>query len=126
MDDDLERIIDSAEEVFDTLGTGQTESVYESALEIELMLRGYTNVRRQYLCPIHYKGYPVGVGLIDLIVDELIIVELKSVAKINEKDKAQLRKYLNPQQIGLLVNFNCTTGVLEAIRVDAKPTSQTY
>lgn len=121
-DSDLDRIIDSAEEVFEILGAGQTESTYESALEIELMLRGFNYIHRQYLCPLYYKGYPVGTGFIDLMVNEIYVLELKSVAKLNEKDKAQLRKYLHPQQIGLLINFNCTTGVLEAIRVDAKTT----
>ena len=113
----------AADTVFRVLGTGHTETVYEAALEIELMERGFKHIRRQVPCPIYYKGYSIGVGFIDMeLEDEKYLLELKTVAKLNGKDEAQVRKYLYDGQIGLLINFNCSSGELEVIKVEASST----
>jgi GxxExxY protein len=95
----------AAEEVFSVLGGGYSEQVYESALEYELNLLGYF-CRRQVTSPISYKEAVVGFGIIDIVVSG-IIVEVKAIAKLSDKDEIQLRNYLLPAGFkkGLLINF---------------------
>lgn len=104
----IEDTKDAAQEVFKELGSGHTEVVYEAALEIELIERGYNSIRRQVPCPIYYKGYLVGTGFIDILVENFLVVEIKSINKITNKDHTQLRKYLlgTGMSNGLLLNFN--------------------
>ena len=103
-----EEIIGAAIEVHRTLGPGLLESAYEACLFHELILRGF-KVERQKSLPILYKGVKVDAGYrLDLLVNDLVIVELKSVEKLAPIHTAQLLSYLrlSEKKVGLLINFN--------------------
>lgn len=101
------RLIGAAIEVHRTLGPGFLESVYESALAIELEHRRIP-FARQVPVELGYRGRPVGEGRIDLIVDRQIVVELKAVEKLLPLHEQQLLSYLKVtgHSLGLLINFN--------------------
>ena len=104
-------IIGAAIEVHRTLGPGLLESVYESALSFELRERGL-NVRQQQELPVTYKGVELhGSFRMDLLVNELVIVEIKAVERLQPIHEAQLLTYLKlaNKKLGLLLNFNSTT-----------------
>ncbi|MGL4511827.1 MAG: GxxExxY protein [Lacipirellulaceae bacterium] len=101
-------IVDATYKIHTTLGPGLLESVYEAVLSRELALRGRT-VRRQVPVPIVYDGEIFEEGYrIDLLVDDLVVVEIKSVESILPVHKKQLLTYLrlSGKRLGLLVNFN--------------------
>ena len=102
------QIIGSAIEVHKELGPGLLESAYETCLAFELGNRGL-NVERQKPLPVIYKGTKVDAGYrIDLMVENLVIVELKAVEKIQPIHEAQILSYLklSNRKVGLLINFN--------------------
>lgn len=105
----------AATEVFYELGSGHSEAVYEAALEVELLNRGF-DVRRQVPCPISYKGVVVGVGYIDILIGAQYVLELKVVTKLTDKDETQVKKYLEGNQKGILINFN-PLGAVEVVNV---------
>lgn len=101
-------IIGCAYEVHKLLGPGLLESVYQKALIHELRLKGF-KVESEVNVNVDYKGVNVGSDLrLDIIVNDTIIVELKSVETILPVHKKQLLTYLRLTnlQIGLLINFN--------------------
>ncbi|HTV46939.1 MAG TPA: GxxExxY protein [Phycisphaerae bacterium] len=101
-------IIGAAMTVHSTLGPGLLESTYETCLEHELHKRN-RNVQRQLGLPVHYDGLILDAAYrIDLLVDDSVIVELKSVEKILPIHEAQLLSYLklSGKRFGLLINFN--------------------
>ncbi len=101
-------IIGAAIEVHRAIGPGLLESVYEACLGHELSLRGIAYARQVSL-PIVYKGVHLDCGYrIDLLVDDLVIVEIKAIAKIESIHEAQLLTYLRLKGLwlGLLINFN--------------------
>jgi GxxExxY protein len=101
-------IIASAIEVHRHLGPGLLESAYEECLCHELHLRGIT-FQRQVSLPVLYKGLPLDCGYqIDLIVQNEVVLELKSIEKILPIHQAQLLTYMKlaRKSVGLLVNFN--------------------
>ena len=101
-------IIGSAFEVRKYCGKGLLENYYESALAYELELRGH-KVGRQVLVPAIYKGVAVKDPYkIDLIVDDEVIVELKSLPYLLSENFSQLATYLwlTDKKIGLLINFS--------------------
>ena len=94
-------------DVYNTLGPGLLESVYEEALVFELEQRGL-KVERQKLVPINYKGNALKTELrLDLLVENQIIIELKSVEEMKPVFYKQTRTYLKlmNKHLGLLVNF---------------------
>ena len=94
-------------EIYSHFGPGLLESVYEKAMIRELQLRGL-KVKSQGSIPILYKGTPVGDDLrIDLLVEDELIVEIKSVEEIKDVFYKQLRTYLKllGKDEGLLINF---------------------
>ena len=102
------KVIGCAIEVHRTLGPGLMESVYEKALMHELTLNNIP-VRSQVAVKANYKGLDVGEGLrLDLLVDEQLIIELKSVDDFKPVHHKQLLTYLKlmNKQLGLLINFN--------------------
>ncbi len=107
LDDIAHVVVDAAFDVHRALGPGFGELVYENALAIELGIRGKT-VARQRRVAVEYKGRCVGEGRIDLIVEELLIVELKAVASLLSVHTAQLLAYLKAsgRRLGLLINFD--------------------
>jgi len=99
--------VDAAFAVHSNLGPGLLESVYEVALEHELNKRKL-NVSRQMKIPVCYEGLQFDEGFrADLIVDDKLIIELKSVEKISPVHKKQLLTYLRlaDKRLGLLINF---------------------
>jgi GxxExxY protein len=110
-------VIGAAIEVHRTLGPGLLESAYELAFERELQLRGLT-VERQKAVLLEYKGVVLGDAFrIDLLVNDALLVELKSVEKLLPLHEAQLLTYLRltGRPLGLLINFNVKT-LKEGIR----------
>ena len=102
------KIIGCAYKVHAELGPGLLESTYEVCLEYELLKVGL-NVQRQKPLPVIYNNIKLEVGYrIDLLVDNKVILELKSVDEIAPIHKAQLMTYLKLTNIklGLLLNFN--------------------
>ncbi|MFK8007226.1 MAG: GxxExxY protein [Saprospiraceae bacterium] len=99
-------IIKSAYYVHDYLGAGFLESVYENALEIRLLQLGY-DVKRQYPIRVYFEMEEIGSFRADLIVNDLVILELKAVENIHPKHEVQLVNYLKSTEIevGLLINF---------------------
>jgi GxxExxY protein len=100
-------IVDSAIEVHRFLGPGLFETVYESSLAYELTIRGLS-VRRQVPIPVEYKGIAFDEGFrADLIVNDLVIVELKSVDKLSLAHRKQIHTYLRltNTRLGFLLNF---------------------
>ena len=103
-------------DVYKELGPGLLESVYEEALAFELEQRGLI-VERQKQVPITYKGNVLKTELrLDLLVEDKVIVELKSVEEMKNVFAKQLLTYLRlmNKKVGLLVNFN-TDNILTAI-----------
>lgn len=102
-------IVDAAMEVHREFGPGLLERVYEAALAQELRLRGISSTRQVPL-PVVYKGvFLDDEGYrIDLLVDDCIVVELKTVAALLPIHEAQLSTYLRlaRKNLGLLINFH--------------------
>ncbi len=104
-------VIGAAIAVHRILGPGLLESAYESALGHELRLRGLS-VESQIALPISYKGLELpNAYRIDLIVENLVVVEVKSVEMLLPLHTAQLITYLKFSELplGLLLNFNATS-----------------
>jgi GxxExxY protein len=101
-------VLSAAIEVHRTLGPGLLESIYHRAMAHELELRGVQcEVHKQV--PVRYKGKALDAPLqLDLLVDERIVVEIKSVRALEEVHRAQLLTYLRlaELEVGLLINFN--------------------
>jgi len=103
-------IVDAAYKVHSELGPGLLESAYEICLEHELTKRGLT-VRRQVSLPVVYDSIEIDAGYrLDLVVEESVIVELKSVDTLLQIHLAQVLTYLKLGgfKLGFLVNFNVT------------------
>ena len=100
------RIISCAIDVHKSLGPGFLESVYETALLIELRHAG-RQVEQQKILPIAYRGTIVGEHRLDLLVENKIIVELKAISALEDIHFAIVRSYLKAARIehGLLLNF---------------------
>jgi GxxExxY protein len=101
-------IVDAAFKVHKELGPGLLESAYEACLEHELRKRGM-DVERQKPQPVHYDGIVIDVGYrIDLLVNNSIIIELKTVEQLAPIHQAQLMTYLklSGKSLGFLINFN--------------------
>jgi GxxExxY protein len=102
------QIIGAAIEVHRHLGPGLLESAYEECLCRELTLRGI-GIERQKALPLEYKGAKLDCGYrLDLIVENILILELKACEKIEPIHKAQILTYLKltDLHLGLILNFN--------------------
>ena len=100
-------VITAALKVHSCLGPGLLESAYEACLAHELRKRG-ARVAAQVALPVRYDGILVEVGYrLDLLVDDAIVVELKSVRRISPLHQAQVLSYLKlgGYRLGLLINF---------------------
>jgi GxxExxY protein len=105
-----EKVIRCCMEVHKELGPGLMESVYEICA-VNVMKKAGLNVQRQVVLPVVYKGETLGKEfLIDILVNDLIILELKSVETVLPVHEAQLVTYLKlaDKKLGLLINFNVT------------------
>ncbi|MGL6073748.1 MAG: GxxExxY protein [Fimbriiglobus sp.] len=103
-----ESIIGAAIDVHRELGPGLLESAYEACLEYELVNRGF-KVQRQVMIPVVYRGLSIEAGFrADLLVNELILIELKAIDRLEKIHEAQMLTYLKLMnlKLGLLMNFN--------------------
>lgn len=106
-----EKIVGAAIEVHRVLGPGLLESAYEACLCRELEMRG-VRFSRQFAVPVEYKGEKLDCGYrVDVLVEELVVVELKCVEKVEPIHTAQLLTYLKlaHKRVGLLINFHVPT-----------------
>ena len=104
------QIVDAAYQVHTHLGPGLLESVYETVLALELSRRGLRVVRRQAI-PVVYDGMRIDMAFrADLVVEDSVIVEIKSVEAVAPVHKKQLLTHLRlaEKRLGLLINFNVT------------------
>jgi GxxExxY protein len=102
------QVLDGAFKVHRALGPGLLESAYENCLAHELTLRGL-QVRRQAALPIEYEGLRLESGYrLDLIVQDVVIVEVKAVEALSRLHEAQILTYLKLSglRLGYLMNFN--------------------
>ena len=105
------QIIDAAMCVHTALGPGLLESAYESCLAFELSDRGLS-VQRQVELPVIYRGHRVSAGFrIDLVVEDLVVVEVKAIEQLLPVHEAQLLTYLklSGRRIGLILNFHVSS-----------------
>jgi GxxExxY protein len=102
-----ERVIGCAIEVHRRLGPGLLESVYEKALCIELKREGIA-FEKQKTLHVTYREKPVGIFRVDVLVEETIVLELKSVERHDPVFEATILSYLKlgNYRLGLLINFN--------------------
>ena len=102
------------------MGPGLLESAYEAALCVELALQGI-KYERQVPIPLTYKGDQIGEYRIDLVVEDAVVVEIKSVERHDPLFEAQVLTYLKitGKKVGLLMNFNSrllTNGIKRLIQ----------
>jgi len=103
-----------AQDIWSSLGPGYSESVYHCAFEVALRKVGlYYETER--IVPVYYKKQNVGFVRADLVIDRKIVIELKSVSKLNEVYRIQTRNYLKllDLQVGYLINFPDKNGPFE-------------
>lgn len=101
-----EKIIKAAYEVYNELGFGFLEKVYENALAHELKRAGLPVIQQKTI-EVFYKQELVGEYFTDLLIDETVLVEVKAVSKLSKIHEVQLVNYLKATkiEIGLLINF---------------------
>ena len=102
----VEKVIGAAYEVSNVLGAGFLEKVYQRALLKELALRSL-KAESEVSFPVTYKGHSVGVYVADIVVEDVLIVELKCVEQLSNQHLAQAINYLKASgvKIALLINF---------------------
>ncbi len=100
------KLMEIAFEIHNLLGPGFTEDIYENAYVMELEERNIP-YERQKPITVCYKGKPLGIYRLDLVVDNKIILELKAVAALTDLYKQQLFSYLKATgiELGILINF---------------------
>jgi len=104
--DITEKIIKAFYQVYNTLGYGFLEKVYENAMLIELKKLGLTAIPQSPI-KVYYEEQIVGEYFADILVNEKVIVEIKSAKSLTEGNEAQLLNYLKATdiEVGLLLNF---------------------
>ena len=100
------KIIGCAIEVHKFLGNGFQEVIYQRSLEIEMRNAKLSFIREQDM-PVFYKGEPVGIRRVDFFVENIVMLELKAIIKLENVHFAQAINYLEAynMEIGLLINF---------------------
>jgi GxxExxY protein len=115
-----EKTLGAAIEVHKALGPGLLESAYEECLCYELNLQGL-NFQRQIKVPVIYKGLSLDCGYqLDIMVEETVILELKSIERIASIHEAQLLTYMKllRKPVGFIINFNVAvlrTGIVRKV-----------
>jgi len=101
-----EKIIGSAMKVHSVLGNGFQEVIYQRVLVIEMELNGL-KFKREKEMPIYYREQKIGTRRVDFFVEDLIMVEIKAITKLEDVHLAQALNYLEAynMEIGLLINF---------------------
>ena len=98
--------------IFDSLGGGFKESVYQHALAIELRKLGFI-IQKEVNKEVLYLGEEVGIVRIDMLVDKMYIIEFKAISKITEKEINQVKRYLN-----LFRNDGVISGFIINVKLD--------
>lgn len=101
-----EKIIGCAYKVYNQLGAGFIEKIYENALMIELK-NAALNAQQQYPVKVYYQDILIGDYVADIVVEDKVIVELKAVSQLTKAHEVQLVNYLKATEleVGLLINF---------------------
>ncbi len=122
IDELVTKVIGCCIEVHKALGPGFLESLYHRALEIELAANSLP-FETQKPIRISYRDHFVGEHRLDLLIDDQLVVELKTVEHITRDHYAQLKSYMNAvnQQIGLLVNFAGSTVNVRRVELNKAP-----
>lgn len=104
--EETDQIISAFYDVYNALGYGFLERVYQNALYLELRRRGF-NCEAQYKIKVFYQGTEVGEYYADIIVNDHVILELKAVDSLSREHELQLVNYLKAThiEVGLLLNF---------------------
>jgi GxxExxY protein len=129
IEDVAREIVDAAIVVHTRLGPGMLESAYEACMEIELRKRSI-DVRKQVPLPLRYDGQVVDVGYrLDLLVEDKVVVEIKSVLQLLPIHTAQVLSYLRTgdYRIGFLLNFNTVymrNGIRRLVNQLAEPLTE--
>jgi GxxExxY protein len=113
-----EQIIGAALAVHRELGPGMLESAYEACLAFEIGDRGLS-VERQKPLPLVYRGVRLDCGFrVDLLIEDLVVVEVKSIERLEPVHGAQVVSYLRmlKRNVGLVINFNVQWLVRDGIR----------
>ena len=107
-----EKIIGCAFKVYNQLGAGFLEKIYENALAIELKDAGLS-AQQQYPIKVYYNEIVIGDYIADIVVEDRVIIELKAVNNLAKAHEVQLVNYLKATKIevGLLINFGDTISV---------------
>jgi GxxExxY protein len=109
-----------ATNVWNILGPGFSESVYHKALEIELRSNNFLYDSERNT-PVLYKNHTIGNVRPDIIILDQLIIELKSISKLNDDSKTQITMYIHLLQLpGVLINFPTKEGNVEIIHYDYK------
>ena len=105
-----EQIIGCAMQVHGTLGAGLLESNYQAAMALELRAAGLSFLREQ-LVPVVYRGVEIGQHRPDFVIENAVVVEVKSVERYDPVFAAQVMTYMRitKLRVGLLLNFNRPT-----------------
>lgn len=101
-----EKVIKAFYKIYNTLGYGFLEKVYENAMAIELQKMGF-EIKCQYPITVYYENEIVGEYYADIIINDIIVLELKAANALLEEHECQLINYLKATEIelGLLLNF---------------------
>jgi GxxExxY protein len=99
-------IIGAAVDVLRELGPGFVEKIYEEAMAAALQDRGL-RFERQLTVPVHFRGRRLGAHRLDLLIEGLVVVELKAVVRLEDVHRAVVLSYLRAtsRRVGLLINF---------------------
>jgi GxxExxY protein len=105
-EDVTRRIIAAAMKVHSALGNGFQEVIYQRAMELEMAFE-QLHFKREMEMPVHYRGEVIGTRRVDFFVEDLVMVELKAIIKLEDVHLAQAMNYLEAynMEIGLLINF---------------------
>jgi GxxExxY protein len=118
-------IIGAFYQVYNKLGYGFLEKIYQNALAHELTKRGY-KVTPNMAIEVYYDDIIMGEYFADLVVNDVVILELKAVENITEQHEAQLLNYLKATRIdvGLILNFDPKPQVVRKVYETARQTKQ--
>jgi GxxExxY protein len=118
-------IINAFYQVYNTLGYGFLEKVYENALTYELRKRGF-EVATQMPISVYYDSLCVGEYFADLVINQAVIVELKAIENIVRQHEVQLINYLKATrfEVGLILNFGPKPQVARKVYETARQTKQ--
>ena len=103
----LNDLIIITNDIYNSIGPGYNEVVYHRAFEVALRLNGIS-YESEVITPIIYKNHTVGHGRVDLIINQVMIIELKAIANLNNNDSViQIKNYMKQHTIsdGLIINF---------------------